>query len=186
MIKSLLLTLFILTLPLSAEQTPPQSIYDISVKSLEGQNIPLSAFRGRVLFIVNTASRDRNAGQMNMLEQLYQKHKEEGFVVLAFPSNDFMNEEAGPSQDVRAAYQEKFQLTFPVLEKVHVTGPEISPIYAFLTNHKTDPNFGWEVDWNFTKFLISRSGNVINRFGTTTEPTDPKVVEAIERALAEK
>lgn len=165
---------------------PPQELYDINVKSVDGQSIPLSGFRGRVLLIVNTAGQDRNAIQMSGLEELYQKYREVGFAVLAFPSNDFMNEESGSSRDIRASYQQKFGVTFPILEKVHVTGPDKSPLYAFLTNTRTNPTYGWEVDWSFTKFLIDRSGNVINRFSTTTEPTDPKVIEAIEKAVAEK
>lgn len=185
MLKALLVAMSLFTIALKAEASDPESLYDISIENLEGRTIPMSAFMGRVLLIVNTASKDQNANQMAMLEELYKKYMEQGFIVLAFPSNDFLNEEPGDSKKVRAAYQEKFQVTFPVLAKVHVKGPEICPLYAFLTHTRTDPNFGWEVDWNFTKFLISRSGKVINRFSTATEPNDPKVVEAIEKALAE-
>lgn len=179
--KKMLLSLMLLTSSLAADA----SIYDITAKTLEGQSFPLSAFRGRVLLIVNTASKDHNSDQMNMLEELYQKYNERGFAVLAFPSNDFLNEEPGTNAQVRAAYLEKFQVTFPVLETVHVMGPEKSPIYAYLTSSKTDPNFGWEIEWSFTKFLLDRNGNVINRFSTTMLPTDPRVEQAIQKALAE-
>ncbi|MCE5293034.1 MAG: redoxin domain-containing protein [Chlamydiales bacterium] len=179
--KKMLLSLLLLASSLSADS----SIYDITAKTLEGQSFPLSAFRGRVLMIVNTASNDRNSDQMNMLEELYQKYNERGFEILAFPSNDFFTEESGTNAEVRAAYLEKFLVTFPILAPVHVSGPNKSPIYTFLTSSKTDPNFGWEVDWSFTKFLVDRSGNVVNRFSTTTLPTDPRVVEAIQKALAE-
>ncbi len=186
MLRIFCLYLTFLTSSLYSEQTPPQSIYDISVKSVEGQTIPLSAFRGRVLLIVNTASLDRNATQMEQLEELYQKYQEPGFIVLAFPCTDFNNEESGSSSDVRAAYQKKFHVTFPVLEAVHVTGSNKSSLYKYLTDYKTDPNFSWEVDWSFTKFLIARDGKILNRFSTNTLPNDPKVVQAIEKALAQQ
>jgi len=164
----------------------PNSLYDISVKTPEGSTMPLSALRGRVVLIVNTASSDRYATQMQTLEEVYQRFYEQGFVVLAFPSDDFMNEATEEGAKLRALYAEKFRVSFPVLAKVNVKGPNISPLYAFLTSSTTNPTFGWEVDWNFTKFLLSRSGAVINRFSTTTEPNDPKMIAAIEKALAEK
>lgn len=170
----------------NADETPSQGLYDINVKSIDGQSIPLSGFRGRVLLIVNTAGKDRNSIQMSGLEELYQKYRESGFIILAFPSDDFMNEESGSSREVRAIYQEKYGVTFPILEKVNVTGPDKSPLYAFLTSTRTNPTFGWEVDWSFTKFLVDRRGNVVNRFSTTTQPTDPKVIDAIDKAMAEK
>ncbi len=185
MLKVFVAVICLFCFGLRADLPNTESLYDISIENLEGRTIPMSAFKGRVLLIVNTASKDRNATQMAMLEQLYKKYSQDGFIVLAFPSNDFFNEEPGDSKSVRAAYQEKFEVTFPVLDKVHVKGPQIAPIYAFLTSTRTDPNFGWEVNWNFTKFLIDRAGNVINRFNTATEPTDPKVIAAIERALAQ-
>lgn len=186
MFKALFVTMCLAAAQIAyADEPLPQSIYEITVTSLTGQAIPLSAFRGRAIFIVNTASQDRNSTQISKLEDLYQKFSENGLVVLAFPSNDFMNEEPGPNADVLAAYQSKFHLTFPVIEKTHVTGSNISPLFAFLTNSKTDPSFGWEIDWNFTKFLVDRSGNIVARFNTTTDPMDPKVIQAVEKALAQ-
>lgn len=181
MMKSICLLLVLFATNLHAL---PQSFYDITAKNLEGQTVPMSAFRGRVVLIVNTSIKDSNATQMNMLEELYQKYSETGLVIVAFPSNDFSHDVLGTNQEVRAAYQEQFDVTFPVLEPVHVIGPNISPLYAFLTNSRTNPNFGWEVEWNFTKFLIDQNGTVINRFGTTTLPNDPKFVDAIVKALS--
>ncbi len=179
---------FLLLLAFSSlhADTIAKSLYEISVKTLEGNTVPMSAFRGRVILIVNTASNDRQATQMAKLEEIYQKYSEKGFVVLAFPSDDFTGEEAKTSPELRALYSEKFATTFPILEKTTVTGSKISPLYAFLTSSRTDPTFGWEIEWNFTKFLISRSGEVINRFSTTVDPTSQKVTVAIEQALAEK
>ncbi len=179
---SIILCLAIHTL--FAATQPPQSIYDVDSRSLTGQSFPFSALRGRVLLIVNTASTDKNAPQMAKLEDLYQKFANDGLVVLAIPSNDFLNDEPGTNQDILAAYQQKFQVTFPILEKANVKGPDISPLYAFLTSNRTDPNFGWEVDWNFTKFLVDKNGNVINRFSTITDPMDQKIITAIEKALS--
>ncbi len=163
-----------------------KSLYEISVKTLEGNTVPMSAFRGRVLMIVNFSSKDGQVSQMAKLEEIYQKYQERGFVVLAFPCDDFISEDPATNAELRAHYSEKFQITFPILEKTQVTGSKISPLFSFLTNSRTDPTFGWEIEWNFTKFLISRSGEVINRFGTTIDPTGPKVTGAIEQALAEK
>lgn len=177
--RTLIFSLFTLVANMLAAT---DSIYDITVQSPDGQ-VPLSAFKGRVMLIVNTASKDRNATQMASLETLYQKYSENGFVVLAFPSDDFMNEEPAQDKDIRQIYHDKFNITFPVFNKVRVTGAEISPLYAFLTNPTTDPNYGWEIDWSFTKFLVDRNGKVVNRFGTTVDPASPKVVEAIERLL---
>lgn len=175
--------LFLFATHLFADQVPPQSFYDITAKTLEGQTVPMSAFHGRAVLIVNSSASDKNAVQMNMLEELYQKYSEKGLVILAFPCNDFSHDDLGTNKDVRALYQEQFHVTFPVLEPVHVTGANKSPLYRFLTSTKTDPNFGWEVDWNFTKFLVDRSGTVVARFSTTTLPNDPKVTEAIDKAL---
>lgn len=180
MLKPLCFFCFLFLGALSQE---PESIYQLSVKSIDGQTIPLSAFEGRALLIVNTALNDKNAGQIQELEELYQKYSEKGLVVLAFPSDSFGEEVKGSSQDLRNAYQERFHLTFPLLDKVNVTYPDISPLYAFLTNTKTDPTYGWEVDWNFTKFLVGPNGQVLNRFNTVTKPNDPKVIAAIEKAL---
>lgn len=184
MLRTFWIMIFLVSNALFADTQLPQSIYDIEVRSLQGQAIPFSAFRGRVMLIVNTASQDKNSPQMVKLEELYKKFSNDGLVVLGAPSNDFLNEEPGTNQEVQAAYQAKFHITFPLLEKTNVKGPNISPLWAFLTNNQTDPNYGWEVDWSFTKFLVDRNGNVVGRFSTTVDPMDPKVVAAVEKALA--
>lgn len=162
----------------------PQSLYEIPLKTINGQSVSMSAFRGRVLLVVNVASGDKNASQMEQLEELYQKFVEQGFLILAFPSNNFLNGEPGTNEEIRAKYQEKYHFTFPLFEKVQVTGPNKSPLYVYLTNNRTDPTFGWEIEWNFTKFLIDRHGHVVNRFSTTTSPTDQRVIDAVQKALA--
>ena len=178
------LSIIMCLIMVSLNSANTQSIYDFSIKNLDGRTIPMSAFAGRVLLIVNTASNGINTNQMAELEELYQKYKEKGFVILAFPSNDFQSEVAGDNQEVKAAYREKFSVTFPILAKVHVKEPGISPLYRFLSSPRTDPSFGYEVSWNYTKFLISRDGRVINRFRTTIEPNNPMMVNAIKEALA--
>jgi len=161
----------------------PKSIYEVEVKSIQGQSIPLAAYRGRVLLIVNVASQDANSVQIEQLQELYEKYLEQGLVVLAFPSNDFLNSETQSGLELRAIYADKFQISYPLFDKVKVTGAYRAPLYVFLTSSKTNPHFCWEVEWNFTKFLVDRNGNVIARFNTKTTPLDPHVQEAIQKAL---
>lgn len=164
----------------------PTSLYEINVLSLVGQPISMASFRGRVLLIVNVASQDMaNSEQIIQLQELHDKYQEQGFLVLAFPSNDFINSEPLNGLELRASYAEKYHISYPLFGKVKVTGTNRAPLYQFLTSSKTNPQSGWEVDWNFTKFLIDRNGKVIQRFNTKTLPLDPRLQEAIQKALAQ-
>lgn len=179
------ISLFFQQQPLLADvEALPSSIYDIHIKTIDGQDVPLSLFRGRVLLIVNVASQCGYSSQLENLENLNKKYQEQGLSILAFPSNDFMNQEPGTNQEIREAYYEKYQISFSLFEKIQITGKDRHPLYMFLTSTKTNPRFGGDIHWNFTKFLINKKGEIIGRFNTITNPENPKMVEAIEKVLA--
>ncbi len=155
------------------------SVYDLTVESIEGKPQPLSAYKGQVLLIVNTASKCGFTKQYAQLQPLYEKYKEKGFAVLGFPANNFMGQEPGTNEEIQQFCTTKFNVTFPMFGKISVKGKDIHPLYAWLTAH---PN-GAPVSWNFNKFLIGRDGNLIAHFGSRTEPDAAELIAAIEKAL---
>jgi glutathione peroxidase-family protein len=159
------------------------AIYDFEVKTIKGELIKLEEFREKVLLIVNTASKCGFVKQFAELQQLYQDYGNKGFVVLGFPANNFMNQEPNSDAEIEELVQTKYAVTFPMFSKISVRGKDIHPLYKFLTDPDSNPNYKGKVTWNFNKFLISRNGEVISRFPSKTNPLDKKVVEAIENAL---
>lgn len=160
-----------------------KKIYDFTVRSIDGKEIKLKSYKGKVLLIVNTASKCGFTKQYDGLQELYTKYENEGLVVLGFPANNFMNQEPGSNEDIQNFCRLNFGVTFPMFEKISVAGKDIHPLYEYLTNKKTNPKYSGKISWNFNKFLISRDGNVINRFSSPTQPMDKKLVSAIEKAL---
>lgn len=170
---------------LSQEPNPiPETLYDAQVMTMQGQTVSMSAYRGRVLLIVNTASHDPNRDQIGELQELYEKYQEQGLIILAFPCNDFMNGEPLSSQEIRRLYTEQYRASYPIFDKIQMMGLQRAPLYQYLTSNRHNPQYGWAVDWNFTKFLIDRYGKVAGRFSTKTSPLDPTLQQAIEKALA--
>ena len=166
---------------LTLSETPP-SLYELSAVSLEGEPAPLSSFRGKVSLVVNTASKCGYTPQYKELEALYRKFGPERFVVLGFPSNDFLNQEPGTGAEIRAFCERNFGVTFPLFEKAKVTGTDKQPVYRFLT--ETAPvDFRGDPGWNFVKFLVGCDGAVVNRFSSMTKPLSDNLVDAIEAAL---
>lgn len=155
------------------------SLYDLSTRSLEGEEVELSQFRGKVALVVNVASKCGLTGQYEPLEALYEELEPRGFTVLAFPSNDFLGQEPGNPEQIRAFCTETYGVTFPMFEKRPVKGDELDPVYSLLTQELEAPS------WNFTKYLVGRDGHVIARFAPSTEPDDPELRAAIESALAD-
>jgi glutathione peroxidase len=117
------------------------------------------------------------------LQELYLTYKERGFVILGFPANNFANQEPGTDQEIKQFCTTNFGVTFPMFSKVSVKGEDIHPLYHYLTSKETNGEFAGEISWNFTKFLIGKDGSVIERFEPKTKPQDPKVIQAIEKAL---
>lgn len=162
---------------------PNSTIYSYTVKNIDGRSVSLSKYRGRVLLVVNVASECRFTGQYANLQRLYMKYRDQGFVVLGFPSNDFGNQEPGSDAEIKAFTAGQFRILFPLFSKISVAGEEMHPLYQCLTNHQTNERFDGPITWNFTKFLIDKDGTTIARFGSEIDPLDPRVTAAVEAAL---
>jgi glutathione peroxidase len=156
------------------------TLYDLQLKSLEGEDVPLSKFSGQVSLLVNVASACGMTPQYAGLERLHQKYKARGFSVLGLPSNDFGKQEPGTSEEIREFCSSRYGVSFPMFEKVQTKpGPGQSPIYAAIARAAIElPK------WNFGKYLVDRNGNVIRFFPSKVDPEDPELVRAIEAALA--
>jgi glutathione peroxidase len=172
--------------PAKAEGGAPASPLDFTVKDIDGKQANLADYKGKVVLIVNVASKCGNTPQYEALEAMYKKYQEHGLVIIGFPANNFGKQEPGTEKEIKQFCTSKYNVTFPMMAKVSVKGEDKAPVYAWLTDSKTDPDFAGDVTWNFGKFLIDRNGNVIGRFDPATKPTDPKVVGAVEKALAAK
>lgn len=148
------------------------SIYDFSANSLEGQPVSLSTFKDKVLLIVNTASQCGFTPQYQGLQSIYNKFETQGFAVLGFPCNQFGQQEPGTATEIQSFCETRFGVTFPLFEKVDVNGSNAHPLFKYLT--KSAPGiFGTEgIKWNFTKFLVDRSGKVVKRYPSTTKPEE--------------
>jgi glutathione peroxidase len=159
------------------------NIYDFIMKDIDGKEVSLSIFKGKVILIVNVASKCGFTPQYQGLEELYKTYKDKGLVILGFPANNFLGQEPGSNEEIRNFCSLTYGVTFPIFSKISVKGKDIHPFYAFLTDKETDPKFGGKITWNFNKFLVARDGTVINRFDSKVKPGDPVLVSAIEEAL---
>lgn len=157
-----------------------QDIYGFAVNDIDGNSVPLSNYKGKVLLIVNTASRCGFTSQYKPLEELYQKYKDKGFVVLAFPANNFMGQEPASNEEIKNFCFINYKTTFPLFAKISVKGPDIHPLYAFLT---TAEGFKGGIGWNFNKFLIDRNGKVVGRFASPINPMSDEIIQALEKQL---
>ncbi|OGV82974.1 MAG: glutathione peroxidase [Lentisphaerae bacterium RIFOXYB12_FULL_65_16] len=158
-------------------------IYDFTMKDIDGKDVSLSDFKGKVLLLVNVASKCGFTGQYAGLEALYKAYAARGFVVLGFPANDFLWQEPGTEAEIKSFCTLNYGVTFPMFAKISVKGKDIHPLYAFLTAKETNPNFDGAISWNFNKFLIGRDGAIAGRFGSRTKPDDKDLVAAVEKAL---
>lgn len=158
-----------------------KSIYNFSVKDIDGKEIQLSDYRGKVLLIVNVASRCGFTKQYNGLEEIYRKYKERGFEVLAFPCNDFGNQEPGTNEEIKEFCSSKFDVSFQLFDKVKVLGSDKEPLYAFLTDNPVTGKS--DIGWNFEKFLIDREGNIVKRFKSNVDPLSEILITVLEEEL---
>src|SRR3981189_1121121 len=161
-----------------------KNVFDYTLNTIDGQPAPLSAYKGKVLMLVNVASRCGFTPQYTALESIYEKYKDRGFVIVGIPANNFGSQEPGTNQEIKTFCASKFHVTFPMMAKVSVKGEDITPLYQFLTDKTTNPQTGGEIQWNFTKFLIGPDGHVITRFEPDVTPDSPQVTSAIEKTLA--
>ena len=167
----------------SAQTKSP--LYDIPLKDIDGKDTSLKAYKGKVLLIVNVASKCGFTPQYEGLEAIHKKYAAQGFTVVGFPCNDFMSQEPGTPEEIKTFCSSKYNVTFPLFAKLHVKGAEQHPLYAALTGKGTR-RFAGDIKWNFGKFVIGRDGMIAARFGSMTKPESADVTEAIEKALAVK
>ena len=155
-----------------------KTIYDFTLNSIDGQPAPLSAYKGKVVMLVNVASRCGFTPQYTALESIYEKYKDRGFVIVGLPANNFGAQEPGTNEEIKTFCTRNYQVTFPMYSKISVKGSGKAPLYKFLTD-----SAGGEVKWNFTKFLVDGNGKVISRFDSGVEPDSSELIGAVEKAL---
>ena len=159
------------------------SVYDFTLKDIDRKEVNLGQYRGKVLLLVNVASRCGFTPQYEGLQKIYMKYKDRGFVILGFPANNFLGQEPGTEEEIKTFCSTKYNVTFPLFSKISVKGDDMHPLYRFLTSKETNPEFGGDIKWNFSKFLVSRDGKLVARFEPAVKPESEPVVQAIERAL---
>jgi glutathione peroxidase len=160
------------------------SIHDFTEKTLDGHDKKLADYRGKVLLVVNVASRCGLTPQYTALESLYKEYKDEGLEVLGFPCNDFAGQEPGTEAEIQAFCSTNYDVTFPLFKKVRVLGDQREPLYQYLTTERSEPDGPGDIAWNFAKFVIGKDGNVVARFSPKTAPDAPELIAAIDKALA--
>lgn len=151
------------------------SVYDFSATTLDGREVPLSTYEGKVLVIVNTASKCGFTPQYAGLESLYKQYKDRGLVILGFPCNQFGGQEPGEAAEIAQFCELNYGVTFPIFSKIDVNGPDAHPLYKFLKSEKSGLLGAIGLDsirWNFTKFIIDRNGHVVSRHASSTSPAD--------------
>ena len=158
------------------------TVFDFSARTIDGKSRKLADYKGKVLLIVNTASKCGFTPQYAGLEDLYRKYKDKGLVILGFPSNQFGEQEPGPDSEIAEFCQVNYGVTFPMFSKVDVNGPGAHPLFKYLTSSKKGLLGSQAIKWNFTKFLVGRDGTVLERYAPTTKPAD--IATDIEKALA--
>jgi glutathione peroxidase len=160
------------------------SVYDIPLKDIDGKDTSLKSHQGKVLLVVNVASKCGLTPQYKALEAAYQKYKEKGLVILGFPCNQFGGQEPGTNEEIKTFCSSKYSVTFPMFDKLEVNGANRHPLYVQLAGK--DSPFPGDIKWNFGKFLLGRDGKILKRFEPKTAPDTPELIEALEAALAAK
>lgn len=155
-------------------------IYDYQVKDIDGNDFDFNSLQGKKIMVVNTASECGFTSQYEGLEDLYKKYKDQDFVIVGFPANNFKGQEPGSNEDIKKFCTEKFDVTFPMMAKISVVGEDQAPIYQFLTQKEKNGVMDSEVKWNFQKYLINPNGTLAKVFYSKTEPNDPEIIEWVE------
>ena len=168
-----------------AALNPSKTVYDYTVKDIDGKEVSLGQYKGKVLLIVNVASLCGNTPQYKDIEALYEKYKSKGLVVLGFPANNFMGQEPGSDREIKQFCTKEYAVTFPMFSKISVKGKDIAPLYSYLTQKSENGVVDAKVGWNFQKFLVGKNGTVIQSVGPQTSVNNEEVMKAIEKALAE-
>lgn len=158
------------------------NIKNVTVKDIDGKNVKLSDYNGKVLLIVNVASYCGYTKQYSGLEEIYRKYKDKGFEILAFPCNQFGQQEPGSNEEIKNFCSTKFDVTFRLFDKIDVNGSNKSPLYTILTDNSVTGK--GDINWNFEKFLIDKNGNVVARYPNKVEPTSKELISALEKELS--
>ncbi len=170
----------------SVADAKTKSVLDFKMKDIDGKDVKLNKYKGKVLLVVNTASKCGYTPQYEGLEAVYKKYNAEGFYVLGFPANNFGGQEPGTAEEIKEFCTTKYKVTFPIFAKISVKGEDQDPLYKFLTAKETNPDFAGDITWNFNKFLVDRKGRVVARFTSKDTPESEKVVGAIQKELNKK
>jgi len=167
----------------SPEMPKVKSVYDFTMKDIDGKEVKLKKYKGNVALIVNVASKCGYTPQYEGLQRIYDQYKAQGFYVLGFPANNFGNQESGKESEIKEFCESKYKVKFPLFAKISVKGEDQHPLYNFLTSKETDPKFAGDITWNFNKFLVDRKGNIVARFSSKDTPESEAVTQAIEKEL---
>jgi glutathione peroxidase len=159
------------------------SILDFSLPDITGAQTPLRTFQGKVLLVVNVASKCGFTPQYKSLQELYGRYREKGLEILGFPANNFFRQEPGSEKEIQEFCSTTYGVTFPLFSKISVKGKDIHPLYRFLTEKETNPDFSGKIGWNFAKFLVDRQGKIVGRFEPKKDPLDAEITTAIEKIL---
>jgi glutathione peroxidase len=162
---------------------PATSVYNFTLKSIDGQPVSLRSYHGKVLLLVNVASKCGYTPQYAGLESLYEKYKDRGLIIVGIPANNFAGQEPGTNAEIKTFCHNKYNVSFPMMSKVSVLGDDKTPLYVFLTDKSVNPQIGGDIKWNFTKFLFDRNGKPVARFEPAVTPDSPQVTAAVESAL---
>jgi glutathione peroxidase len=163
--------------------TSPSNIYDFTLNDIDGKPVSLSRYRGKTLLLVNTASFCGNTPQYTALQTMYERYRSKGFEVLAFPANNFGQQEPGTDAEIKGFCLTKYSLSFPLFSKISVKGSDKHPLYRYLTEKSAFPG---EVEWNFQKYLVDPNGVVVARYHHRTKPLSDEIVRDIEQTLAKQ
>ena len=181
---ALAVALAVVLIPSTARAEEGAYVLDLTVLDINGNEVDLSAYEGKVLLIVNVASKCGLTPQYAELMELHNSYADQGLAILGFPANNFRNQEPGSNEEIKLFCTQNYNVAFDMFAKISVFGDDISPLYRRLTSAETNAPFAGDIQWNFTKFLVGRDGRVIARFEPQTKPTDEAVIAAIESALA--
>ncbi len=179
--KTILTSLLVIFL----SAAPTKTVYDFTVKDIDGKDVSLAQYKGKVLLFVNVASMCGNTPQYKDIQNLYEKYSSKGLVVLGFPANNFMGQEPGSDKEIKQFCTKEYAVTFPMFSKISVKGKDIAPLYSYLTQKSENGVIDAKVGWNFQKFLVGKKGTVISALAPGTSVNDEAFMKAIEKALAE-
>src|ERR1035438_6355671 len=162
-----------------------KTVYSFTMKSIDGQPVSLKSYHGKILLLVNVASKCGFTPQYAGLEALYEKYKDRGLVIVGVPANNFAAQEPGTNEEIKTFCSRKYNVTFPMMAKLSVLGADETPLYHFLTDGTANPKVAGDIKWNFTKFLFDRNGNPVARFEPAVTPDSAEITAAVESALGQ-